>query len=101
MVPASYSGVAKPGSTSCGEERAMEDIVERSREIQHQIEERTKRIGKGRYGRVLRMARKPTREEYSRIVAITGIGLLLIGLLGFVIYWLMKYGPGYIESLFR
>ena len=40
-------------------------FVEKAWEIQHNIESRQKRIGKGKYGRVLKMARKPTNEEYA------------------------------------
>jgi len=79
----------------------MSGIVEKSWQTQRRIEERAKRLGKGRYGRVLKMARKPTSQEYSRVVMITGLGLALIGFLGFFIYWLMKYGVTYFESLFR
>jgi protein transport protein SEC61 subunit gamma and related proteins len=77
------------------------EIVDKSWDVQRRIEERAKRLGKGRYGRVLKMARKPTPEEYSRVVMVVGVGLLFIGLLGFVIYWFMKYGFGYFENLFR
>jgi protein transport protein SEC61 subunit gamma-like protein len=69
------------------------DIVERSQDIQDGIEERVKRVGKGKYGRVIKMARKPTDEEYTKTVTIVGIGIILIGGLGFAIYLIMKYGP--------
>jgi protein transport protein SEC61 subunit gamma-like protein len=69
------------------------DIVERSQEIQNGIDERVKRIGKGKYGRVIKMARKPTDDEFTKTVTITGIGIILIGGLGFAIYLIMKYGP--------
>jgi len=66
--------------------------------VQHKIEEREQHIGKGKYGRVLMMARKPTNEEYEKTTKITGLGILLIGALGFVIYivrelvapWILK-----------
>ena len=66
--------------------------------LQHKIEEREQHIGKGKYGRVLMMARKPTNEEYEKTTKITGLGILLIGALGFVIYivrelvapWILK-----------
>jgi protein transport protein SEC61 subunit gamma-like protein len=58
----------------------------RARALQKRIEEREQRIGKGRYGRVLKMARKPTNEEYEKTAKITGLGIVLIGALGFVIY---------------
>ncbi|MCE5295688.1 MAG: protein translocase SEC61 complex subunit gamma [Methanomassiliicoccales archaeon] len=66
------------------------DIIEKSQKVQDGIEEKVRNIGKGRYGRVLKLARKPTTDEYSKIVLITGIGIVLIGLLGFAIYWIWK-----------
>ncbi|OGS63567.1 MAG: protein translocase SEC61 complex subunit gamma [Euryarchaeota archaeon RBG_19FT_COMBO_69_17] len=78
----------------------MAGIVDRSWEVQRRIEERAKRLGKGKYGRVLKMARKPTSDEYSRIVLITGLGIVAIGALGFLIYWGMRYGPDWFRSLF-
>ncbi|MBC7108296.1 MAG: protein translocase SEC61 complex subunit gamma [Methanomassiliicoccales archaeon] len=65
------------------------DIIEKSWEVQKGIEDRVKHIGKGKYGRVIKMARKPSNEEYIRVIEITGIGLILIGGLGFLIYWIM------------
>ena len=70
------------------------DIVDKSWEIQKGIEERVKRLGKGKYGRVLKMARKPTHDEYIKTVLITGLGLVLIGGLGFAVYLIVKYLPG-------
>lgn len=70
------------------------DIVEKSWEVQETIEDRVKRIGKGKYGRVIKMARKPTPDEYVKTVMITGIGIILIGGLGFAIYLIWKYLPG-------
>ena len=35
--------------------------------------------------RVLRVARKPGKSEYFTIAKITGLGILLIGFLGFII----------------
>ena len=71
------------------------DAVEKSWEVQKDIEERVKKIGKGKYGRVIKMARKPSHEEYMKVIQITGLGLLLIGGVGFLIYWLMTYLPTY------
>ncbi len=72
------------------------DIVDKSWEIQKGIEERVKMLGKGRYGRVLKMARKPTTDEYKKTVMITGLGLTLIGGLGFAIYLLVTRLPGWL-----
>lgn len=78
----------------------MSDIVDKGWDAQRRIEERAKRLGKGKYGRILKMARKPTSDEYSKIVLITGLGLALIGALGFAIYWIMRYGPDFFGTLF-
>src|SRR2546422_488362 len=53
-----------------------------------------------RYGRVLKMARRPTPDEYSKVVLITGLGIAAIGALGFVIYLIMRYGPGVFHGIF-
>ena len=70
----------------------MSDIVDKSWDLQRRIEEKTKHVGKGKYGRVLKMARKPSGEEYLRISQIVAIGLILVGGLGFLIYWIFEYG---------
>jgi len=63
--------------------------MDRAVELQNKLEAKQKGIGKGKYGRVLKMARKPTNEEYKKTSMITGIGILLIGGLGFLIYFLV------------
>jgi protein transport protein SEC61 subunit gamma-like protein len=78
----------------------MSDIVDRSWELQRKIEEKTKHIGKGKYGRVFKMARKPSGEEYLRISQIVAIGLILMGGLGFLIYWLFEYGSDIVVRTF-
>jgi protein transport protein SEC61 subunit gamma-like protein len=66
----------------------MVDIVEQSWDIQRRIEGKVKNLGKGKYGRVLKMARKPEKEEYIKVLQITSLGLFLMGALGFLIYLL-------------
>ena len=78
----------------------MSDIVERSWDLQRKIEEKTRHIGKGKYGRVLKMARKPSGEEYVRISQIVAIGLILLGGLGFLIYWIFEYGSDMVARAF-
>ena len=70
-------------------------IEEKASGIQDDVESRFRSIGKGRYGRVLKMAHRPNREEYKRIVMITGAGILILGAVGFAIMWIMNYLPGY------
>ncbi|MBW2970602.1 protein translocase SEC61 complex subunit gamma [Candidatus Woesearchaeota archaeon] len=43
-----------------------------------------KRTGK-EYLRVLRVTKKPSNEEFKTIVKISGLGMLLIGLIGFLL----------------
>ncbi|MCJ2531648.1 MAG: protein translocase SEC61 complex subunit gamma [Candidatus Thermoplasmatota archaeon] len=76
------------------------DIVDRAWEFQKRIEERAKRLGRGKYGRVLRMARKPTSEEFGKTLQITGVGLLLLGGLGFIIFLMATELPKLLQGLF-
>lgn len=76
------------------------DIVNRSLELQRRIENRVKHFGKGEYGRVLKMARKPTNDEYVKVLQITSIGLALIGGLGFLIYLMFTQMPGWLTKIF-
>ena len=75
-------------------------IVDRAWDLQHNVEARQKRIGKGKYGRVLKMARKPTDEEFAKTSKITGAGILIIGGLGFVVWLLAKHVAPWIGEIF-
>jgi protein transport protein SEC61 subunit gamma-like protein len=75
------------------------DILKSTWNLQRKVEERTKRIGRGKYGRVLKMARKPDKEEFTKVVQITGVGIILIGALGFVIYLLWVFLPPILQDL--
>jgi len=37
-------------------------------------------------GRVLRILKKPNKEEYKTVVKVTALGIALIGALGFIIF---------------
>ncbi len=67
------------------------NIDDRLNEIQDKIERKVGGIGKGKYSRILRMARKPTREEYIKVILITGFGIALLGFVGFAIYLIMSH----------
>jgi len=66
----------------------MGKIIDKAWDIQQRIEKRTQRIGKGKYGRVFKMARNPDVEEYTRTSQMAAIGIFIIGLIGFLIYLL-------------
>ncbi len=75
------------------------DIIEESWNVQKKIEEKAGKIGKGKYGRILKMARKPDKEEYRKTLMICVAGILLIGGLGFLMYWLWNNVPDYLPFL--
>jgi len=74
-------------------------FMDKAWELQHSLEARQNRIGKGKYGRVLKMARKPTNEEFSKTSKITGAGMLLIGGIGFAVYLIASQVAPYIAQL--
>lgn len=65
-------------------------IVEKSWEMQRKLNEKVANMGSGKYGRVLKMATKPEKDEYYRSCLITGLGILLIGGIGFLIWLTFK-----------
>ena len=46
------------------------------------------------YVRVLKLASTPSWEEFSQIAKIAGAGILLVGLLGFLIFVIKNFVPG-------
>lgn len=46
-----------------------------------------------KYWRVLKLARTPSRDEFSKIALVAAIGIVLVGLIGFVVYELMLVAP--------
>ena len=45
------------------------------------------------YVRVLKMATTPTTEEFTQVAKIAGAGILLVGLVGFIIGTIMLFLP--------
>ena len=70
-----------------------ETLVGKAWDAQEKLEGRLANIGKGKYGRVIRMARKPTPEEYRKASIVSAIGMGLLGAMGFLIYYLMSFIP--------
>jgi protein transport protein SEC61 subunit gamma-like protein len=46
-----------------------------------------------KYWRVIKLARTPTRDEFQKIALVAAAGILLIGLIGFLILELMGALP--------
>jgi len=77
----------------------MVDVVKSAWELQGDVEDRARHLGKGRYGRVLKMARKPTAKEYGKVLQVTGLGIIALGFLGFAIYLFMTKAPDWFAFL--
>ena len=70
-------------------------IEQKATAVQENLETKFSKLGTGKYGRIIRMCRTPTTEEYKRSLLIVAAGLAVLGVVGFGIYWLMSYLPGY------
>ena len=46
-----------------------------------------------KYWRVIKLARTPSREEFQKIALVAAAGILLIGLIGFIIIEIMMVLP--------
>lgn len=46
-----------------------------------------------KYLRILKLARFPTRDEYTKIALVAAAGVVLIGIIGFIIYELFILLP--------
>jgi len=69
-------------------------FLDRARRVQDNFDGRLRNVGHGKYGRILRMARRPTAEEYVKVLEVTWLGAVLIGLTGFAIYiFFTQAGP--------
>ena len=69
-------------------------FLDRAQRAQENFDGRLRSVGHGKYGRILRMARRPTQEEYVKVLEVTFLGAVLIGLTGFGIYiFFSQAGP--------
>jgi protein transport protein SEC61 subunit gamma-like protein len=65
---------------------SFEDKVQAKQDA---IEAQFRKISRGSWARILRMARKPTPQEFKQTSIICGIGLFVLGFIGFAILVLM------------
>lgn len=61
-------------------------VVDRARRVQDALDGRLRNVGHGKFGRILRMARKPDVDEYVKVLQVTFLGAVLIGGIGFALY---------------
>ena len=64
-------------------------VEERVQGWQDEIEGRVRGLQTGSYARILKMARKPSKQEFRQTVIVCGIGKFVLGAIGFVMLWLM------------
>ncbi len=81
-----------------GEKKSFEDIVQ---DKQDAIEAQFRKVSRGSWARILRMARKPTPQEFKQTTIICGGGLFILGLIGFIILLVMDdFIPWIIHDIF-
>jgi protein transport protein SEC61 subunit gamma-like protein len=66
-------------------------FLDKSWDAQRKFEKKLGSLGKGKYARVLRMARKPSPEEFRRTANIVVIGIAVIGGIGFAVFLFMDW----------
>ena len=81
-----------------GEKKSFEDIVQDKQDV---IEAQFRKVSRGSWARIIRMARKPTPQEFKQTSIICGIGLFILGLIGFIILLIMDdFIPWIIHDIF-
>lgn len=66
-------------------------FLDKAWDAQHKVEKKFGGLGKGKYARVLKMARKPEPQEFKHTANIVLIGIAVIGGLGFAILLFMTW----------
>jgi protein transport protein SEC61 subunit gamma-like protein len=64
-------------------------IEELAQSWQDEIEGRVKGLQTGSYARILKMAKKPSKFEFRQTIIVCGIGMFVLGAIGFLILALM------------
>lgn len=73
-------------------------FVDKAWDAQRKVEKKLGGIGKGKYARVLRMARKPEPEEFKQTSNVVLIGIAVIGGIGFAVFLLMDWLLGVVGA---
>jgi len=71
------------------EKTNVSPIEELAQSWQDEIEGRVKGLQTGSYARILKMAKKPSKQEFRQTIIVCGIGMFVLGAIGFVILTLM------------
>ena len=80
------------------ESRSFEDVVQ---DRQDWIEAQFRKISRGSWARIIRMARKPTPQELRHTSIVCGSGLFVLGAIGFILLVVMdNFIPWLIHDVF-
>jgi len=83
------------------ESNANKSFEMKVQEQQDKIEAQFRKITRGSWARIIRMARKPSKQEFRQTAIICGIGLFVLGAIGFAILVLMdNFLPWMIHDVF-
>ena len=76
-------------SVSDGKNEEKGSFEERVQSWQDGIESGIRGFGKGSWARIIKMARKPSSLEFRQTCIVCGIGMFVLGFIGFVMLVLM------------
>ena len=83
------------------ESTASKSFEMKVQEQQDRIEAQFRKITRGSWARIIRMARKPSKQEFRQTSIICGIGLFVLGAIGFGILVVMdNFLPWLIHDAF-
>ena len=83
------------------ESTATRSFEMKVQEQQDRIEAQFRKITRGSWARIIRMARKPSKQEFRQTSIICGIGLFVLGAIGFGILVVMdNFLPWLIHDVF-
>ena len=80
------------------ESESQRSIEERVQGWQDGFEAWTRRRSRGSWAKILKMARKPSKLEFKQTVIVCGIGMFILGFIGFIMLYLMD---NLLPSFFR
>ena len=90
------------GYTMSDENSESQSFEDKVQDKQDWIESQFRKVSRGSWARILRMARKPTPQEFKQTVIICGIGLFILGAIGFAMLVLMdNFIPYLIHDVFN
>ena len=83
------------------ESTASKSFEMKVQEQQDRIEAQFRKITRGSWARIIRMARKPSKQEFRQTSIICGIGLFVLGAIGFGMLVVMdNFLPWLIHDVF-